>query len=369
MPKIVSIFGSYSGYNKGDLAILIAILKTLLTRTEGLRIFIPSKRPDVLKSALPEFTGHEIVIYKSLTPYWGLQTLRSIRSSDVLVFGGGGLFFDKNWFNPFFNHVVNLFLLTLVNNYLFKKPVYIFSVGASHMQSRIMLFMTSYILKSASRVTVRDRLTAELFAKHYKGEIEIYNDPAFMLEDKLKTTPHVDQFIPRLSEGNKLLFVLDEAFLSKAKKQALTGELTRIINELQAHYQVVLTYNTSDCKIVNQLADRCKKHGLLIFHPNQINPEEFIYFFRLFNVVICSPMHAAIFSYLAGVRMITIEHDHKIKALNKIIGNQNRAAMQNLNEITRLIDCEQKVAWGEKERIRENALNNIISLKEFIYAH
>jgi len=367
MPKKASIFGSYSGHNKGDLAILFVLLKHLLKSSKGLNLLIPSKRPAKLKKVLPKFTEHEMVIYKTFTAYWGIGTLKSIASSDVLVFGGGGLFFDKKFYDPFSNHVINLFLITLVNNFFFKKPIYIFSVGASHLRSKMMLLMTSYILKSASRVTVRDHLTAKLFSKHYKREIKIFYDPAFLLESNIGKTPRIEQFCHQLSAEKKALFVFNSSFLIRIKKESKTGELVELINYLQKRYEVVLSSTTTECRLVDTLASLCEQKSLMVFHPGDINPEELITFFQCFDFVICVPMHAAIFSYNAGIRMITIEYDDKIKAFNRIIGNENSVKIDELKKIPLYIELYQEIEWNKKKIIRQNALTNILKLEEFIY--
>lgn len=365
----IALFGSYSGYNKGDLSILVAMLKHLLQKQKDFQVLIPSKKPFALKKMLPEYAKNEISIYKTLTPCWGLYTLKNIKASDFLVFGGGGLFFDQKLYNIFSNHLLNLFCIVLLNNYLFKKPVYIFSVGASHLSSKIALFMTKFILNSADRVTVRDHYTKELFAKYCNSKVNLYYDPGFLLNAKKESVSSVEKFQNNLNaEPNfeqKILFVLSNSFLSRLNNNLEMSELINLINRLQGRYRVVLSYNTTASNLIRKLYNRCIQESLSLFHPRDLTPEEFISFFKIFDFSVCVPMHAAIFSYNAGVKMITVEHDHKIRAFNRIVGNENSVEVEQLSKIPRYIDNYRDINWGKKKHIRANALDNILKLKEF----
>ena len=362
----IALFGSYSGYNKGDLSILVAMLKHLLQKQKVFQVLIPSKKPFALKKMLPEYAKSEISIYKTLTPCWGLHTIKYIRASDVLVFGGGGLFFDRKLYDVFFNHIINLFFITLVNNLLFKKPVYIYAVGASHLGTKVALSMTKYILRSANHITARDYYTAEIFSKLQNSIVDVYYDPGFLLDGKDKAGPYIDSYTKSIDNEHKILFVFNKFFLSRIKDSPKMDELVSVINYLQKYYRVVLSHNTTECKLIDHLFKKCNQDRLSLFHPRGVTPEELITFFKIFDFAVCVPMHAAIFSYNAGIRMITVEYDDKVKAFNRIIGNKNSVGIEELNEIPRIIECYQKIDWNKKKEIRKNALNNIIKLKEFV---
>ena len=89
----IAVFGSYSGNNKGDLAIITSIVKNLLNNEKSITLFIPSKNPEALKAVLPKFEGNLVKVFKTITANWGISTLKIIKNTDLLIFGGGGLFF------------------------------------------------------------------------------------------------------------------------------------------------------------------------------------------------------------------------------------------------------------------------------------
>lgn len=366
LEKKVTVFGSYSGYNKGDLAILLSIIDNLLQNVKNYTLFIPSKKPTDLKEILPNFEENNVIIFKTITAYWGIQTLQIIRSSDLLIFGGGGLFFDKKPYNLFYNHIVNLFLITLANKLFFKKPIYLFSVGSSHLRSKIMISLTKYILKNSSCITARDYHTVDLFSRYSQKNIGLYYDPAFLIGGDSKISIYMENFIKKLDGNNKIIISFNESFLNQIRNNSKMQEMVNVINILQEKYKVVLTYNTTKSKHINKLYDLCEKNNLEIFHPYNTKPEEIIFLYSIFDFAICVPMHAAIFAYNAGTKMITIEYDDKVKEFNKIIGNTNTVNLNALKRIPWFLEHYNEIDWDKKNNIKENASENFIKLKEII---
>src|SRR5574341_2143482 len=97
--KKVVIFGSFSGYNLGDKAILMSMIKNLKDRCS---ISVPSKVPENIS----DIEG--INPFKTFTAFIGIRTVHEVKSSDVVIVGGGGLFFDYKIYNPFFNFLPNM---------------------------------------------------------------------------------------------------------------------------------------------------------------------------------------------------------------------------------------------------------------------
>ena len=365
--KKIAIFGSFSGYNKGDLAILLSMVTNLLHNEKKVTLFIPSKNPAVLCEILPKFEENNLTVFKTITAYLGMRTLQIIRSSDILIFGGGGLFFDKKPYNIFYNHIVNLFLLTLANKLFFKKPIYLFSVGSSHLRSKIMISMAKFILKNSSYITTRDDHTTDVFTQYSKKKVETHFDPAFLIDAAAKTTAHADNLLKK-SHERRIIFVFNELFLNQVYHDFKVHELVNIINRLQGKYQVVLSHNTIESKQIDQLYVLCDKHNLELYHPDKSKPEEIIRFYSFFDFAICVPMHSAIFAYNAGTNIITIEYDQKVYEFNKIIGNKNSVNIYDLKRIPFFIEHYNEIDWDKKNIIKENASQNFTKLKEIINA-
>ena len=123
----ITILGSWSGRNKGDLAILRSILIQLQNTNKLLTVYIFSKDVNLLRKYLKDITKDssndiKIKILKSINVYFGPKTFHTLALCDKIIIGGGGLFFDTELFNPFFNHILNLFFIVVLLR-IFRKPI------------------------------------------------------------------------------------------------------------------------------------------------------------------------------------------------------------------------------------------------------
>ena len=229
-----------------------------------------------------------------------------------------------------------------------------------------MISMTKFILKNSSYITARDYRTADLFFRYSKKNVGLYYDPVFLTGGNSKISDYMEGFINRLADNSKIIFVLNETFLNQLRNNSKKQEMINVLNKLQEEYKVVLTYNTSVSNHINKLYDLCDKNNIEIFHPYDTKPEEIIYLYSIFDFAICVPMHAAIFAYNAGTKMITIEYDDKVQEFNKIIGNKNSVNIKDLKRIPWILEHYKEIDWGKKNIIKENASENFIKLKEII---
>ncbi|RKY21418.1 MAG: hypothetical protein DRP62_07980, partial [Planctomycetota bacterium] len=162
--KRVVIFGSFSGRNKGDLAILRSQLIQLKRwAIEEITVYVFTKDTRQLREYLSDIITDgtdrnklNIKILRSFTAYIGPMTLPVLARCDKVIIGGGGLFFDTKLLNPFFNHVLNLFFITALIR-LLHKPTLLFAVGCSHLNSKLSRVLTQFIINNAQIITVRDQ--------------------------------------------------------------------------------------------------------------------------------------------------------------------------------------------------------------------
>jgi polysaccharide pyruvyl transferase WcaK-like protein len=327
---------------------------------------VPSKNPDSIKSFLPD----RVVLYNTTTSYLSFLNFKHLTGADVLIFGGGGLFFDKSIFNPFYNHIINLFIISLLNKLFFKKEIYIFGVGSSHLRSKLAIFMTKFILNNSDFISVRDTHTFDLFSQLSTRSVQVFYDPAFLLSPKKSKI--VDEFISanpsfdNKASSKKIIFALNDFLFSIKKEGNYTDDLINVINRLQDNHQVVLYQNDNKCEFITGLFEKCRQDRLNIFNPKDLSPEEIIYLFSKFDLAICAPMHAAIFSYDAGVEFITIGYDDKIEEFNKIVENENFVQLDKLSNILDMVDNKKMANFQKKEEIKTNSFDNFINFFRFI---
>jgi len=351
----ITIFGAHSGYNKGDLAILLSMIKTIESLSGDVLMFLGSKKPKELNKFIK---SKNVVINKDFFSYFGFQTIKNIKNSNFLIFGGGGLFFSKKIFSLWYNHVFNLFLITIINNVFFHKPIYIFSVGCSHLDSLISKLMVKYILSSSTKITVRDYLSMKLLKPLTKKDIKIFYDPAFLL--KAKKNGSIDSKLNKV-KGPKLIFCINGGLLKNKKY------LVEVIKDLQKNFSVFIYENSSKQENVKNIFTEADNKRLYALLDNNYSPEEIIYLFSKFDFVISAPMHGSIFSYNAKSRLISIEYNDKVEEFNKIIKNRNILKINDLKKIHSIINNYQNINFESTENnIISSALNNFKLLQNEI---
>lgn len=359
----VCLFGSYSGYNKGDLGILTSFIENMHSVNNNVKLCVPSKKPINIQKYIKR---KNVSIYKTLTPYIGLKSIKYINEADAIVFGGGGLFFDRSLYNPFSSHLANLFILTYMNKHFFKKKIYIFSVGASHLKSRLSIILTTYILNNVDVITVRDNHTKLLFSRLTKKPIEIFYDPAFLLHYKREKM--IDNYITRLKiKKNKLVLVSLNSSLFKIRTQREgIPDLVDMLIKLQNDFSVVLYQNDTSMKFINKLYPLCNRGNIYIFNKTDLSPSQIIYLFKKFDFVISAPMHSSLFAYNAGVKIITINYDDKVTEFNKIVGNKNNVSLNNISRINQYCIAYHNIDYSAQNKIKMRAYQNFTELNMFL---
>jgi polysaccharide pyruvyl transferase WcaK-like protein len=324
--KHIFIFGAHSAFNKGDLAILSEMITNLEEKYDNLEFIIGSKKPIELGVF---FQKNNVKIYKDYKSYFGFHTFKNLKKSNLLIFGGGGLFFSKKLWNIGYSHILNLFIICLINKYIYKKPIYILGVGASHLHTTLSLYLTKFILNASIKITVRDSSTKNIFKKLTQKKIEVYYDPVFLL----KPLRNVDIYhLTNKIKQPRVLVCINNRLLNYSK------DLKILIGRLQQKYSIFLYSNTNkqDCVLKTIKKERLK--NVYYMRENNFSPAELIYFFKQFDYVISSPMHGSIFAYVANSRLITINYDDKVLELNKIIGNDNSVSLNELYKIPSVIE-------------------------------
>ena len=306
-----------------------------------------------------------VYFFKGITSYIGFKSFKYLNRSDIIVIGGGGLFFDRKIFNPFFNHIINLFFIVLINNLLYKKKVYLFSVGASHLNSKISLFLTKYILNSSNIITVRDNLTREIFSKLTNKKISVFYDPAFLLKPKMNM--EIDNLINKMGE-KKILISVNSFILYKKKKF-----LIDLINTLDKKYSIFLYENRSFQNNALNFYNLNKKYlnsnNIYLLGENiYYSPEEIIYLLSKFNFIISAPMHSSIFAYNVNQKLYVYEYDFKVREFNNIIKNKNILNSSGLIDNYNILDNYYEIDYQKnKESILYNVSRGFKKIEEYIY--
>ena len=138
------------------------------------------------------------------TPWW--KTVRAIRQSDAMVFGGGSLFTDVESVRACF-----LWGMHAAVAQFFRKPISLAFQGFGPVHSRAGKWIAKWILAKASFVSVRDKESAVRIAEIYKNKKVVQSaDPVLinMYNSHSGSTKNVINVIPRRNSSSELFSVL-----------------------------------------------------------------------------------------------------------------------------------------------------------------
>ena len=163
----VGISGSYGGLNLGDEAILHSIIKQLRSSLE-VEITIFSR------NAADTSSRHDVDRVFEVRNLTRMEITPEIEHLDLLILGGGGIFFDKE---------IDIFLRELEIANLAHVPSMVYAVGTGPLNNEDSKRKVKKTLNNVNIITVRsreDKKTLEDIGVQH--EIIVTADPAFLLE-------------------------------------------------------------------------------------------------------------------------------------------------------------------------------------------
>ncbi|MCS6893134.1 MAG: polysaccharide pyruvyl transferase family protein [Deltaproteobacteria bacterium] len=176
----VTLFGSNSGNNLGDAAILGSIL--LNFKAYPFYFFVPTPKPDFvnLYKKINNVSAVDIHPLRSLSVrFLGATTLNALRKSQY-VFICDGILFGKRLFDPSFNFLSNIFCLLPVLKAL-KLKLVIFAAGLGPFNSYLSTKMVKSVLNASELIMLRDDESISL-VQNLKPDLKTIRvgDPAFI---------------------------------------------------------------------------------------------------------------------------------------------------------------------------------------------
>ncbi|OGI01661.1 MAG: polysaccharide pyruvyl transferase [Candidatus Margulisbacteria bacterium GWF2_38_17] len=165
-PYHIGITGSYGGLNLGDEAILKCIIDQL-RNSLPVEITVFSKNPeDTLRN-------HDVDKAIAVRELSREEILPEIKNLDLLIVGGGGIFFDGE---------VNIYLREVILANEVAVPVMIYAVSAGPLTNSSNKKLIRDCLNKAAVITVRERDAKKLLEESgITSRIQVTADPALLL--------------------------------------------------------------------------------------------------------------------------------------------------------------------------------------------
>ena len=340
----ISIFGSYGEHNLGDEAILDAFLDTLTKKFQA-KCIVFSHRPT--KSA--KIHKHPHVHFRTMIPtgirsflnqlkngyVW--QSIQLLKTSDLIIIGGGGLFYEKEVKQKGMPPVVVWWLRCVLFCLLQKKYV-LCGVGVSVLRSFVSRLCMRMIVRWSSGVLVRDEFSHKQLVqlnKKFEKKITVACDVVWS-----KGRGMGDRERDGDGDGERK----DSAFPIKIAFQlrevigvdgdTLAMDMAAVIDQLQEFLDVEVgffplsTNNPDDSVLIKKVMSLCKrqpKNALFTHsHPDQVRNA-----FRAYDIVCTTRFHGAILAIQAGSIPYIMSYTHKTKSLIESIQNTTTTTIQH----------------------------------------
>lgn len=176
------ICGYYGFGNAGDEAVLAALVQQLRRRLPDAELCVLSADPPATRA----LHGVQAVQRWSVREVW-----RALRGCSLLIQGGGGLIQDVT------SKVSPLYYLGILHMARLRRvPSMIFAQGIGPLHTPLLQRLTSFELRRAAAICVRDQASADLLAQWRvtSPALQVVADPALLLEPLAPSDPPAEPY-------------------------------------------------------------------------------------------------------------------------------------------------------------------------------
>lgn len=293
------ITGYYGFLNSGDDAILTSMC-------EGIRrLNIPTKT--TILSNNPKATEEEYQVHATYR-FNLLSVIKEIRSTDILLMGGGSLLQDRTSTRSLMYYLSILFLAKI-----FKKKCMIYANGIGPIRRKMNRFLTKCMVNQVDIITLREHLSVKELDKIgiNKPIIKVTADPVFSLDlkpidvNKIFEQENVDNSKP-------LVGVLFRDWKDKSiyvEKMACICD--HIVQEMNMNVLFIPMKYPTDMQVANDIAVamQCESYSL----KNNYDVNTIIGVIGETKFVLSMRLHALLYAALKSVPMIGFIYDPKVK--------------------------------------------------------
>ncbi len=379
-PRRVLVAGSYGQGNTGDEAILAALLA-------GLR----AGRPDLHLQVVSGNVAATAALHAQPSPghfealHWGdwAGIAAALASADLLILGGGGIFFDYWGFDPGrlleneapdLAHYASFPLLAA----LLGKPTFLCAVGVGPLFTAGGREAVRLAFALAARASVRDAESKALLVEIGvpAERVEVTADPAFALAVPEPSAARLAALglaataagAAAAPGGRPLLGVTprpwDVGVSQEGWETALAEALAAFALAVDARIVLIPFHAGYDDAAVERLAAKLLAAGLAAEdvrplaagHP----PDEIAALIGRCDLLVGLRLHSILFALLAGTPAVALAYDPKVRHLARLAGHEELCL--ELADLSAL-GAALADAWARREPLRRDFLAAAARLK------
>lgn len=307
--KRIAIIGNYGAGNLGDECILEAIVDS----HPQCEFTVFAGHPHKVNAENANLTDKAHLFPLGLRSWLRgklFSSIRSLRQSDQVILGGGGLFQDMYRLAPFIWGWQFLWCR------MFGKPVFIYGTSVGPLNSYFGKKITRWVYNKAAGVTVRDTRSKEILIQLGipAEKIQVTSDPVFLLNDRDTDQVSKNSFLislrPIPQNQDQLLETMDQ--LIPFIENELNGEV-KFVQMQKATFE-------DDITIFDEL--RKKHHHISVITPNSTAELEFL--MNRAQMAIGMRLHFLLFALKKNVPTIALKYGHKIQDMFQKLGLDER---------------------------------------------
>lgn len=345
--------GTAAWWNAGDEAIFVAMIQQLKTRFPGAEIGVVSANP---AGALVGYQVREIP-FKNIT-----EIIEFARQSDLLILGGGGLFYDHWGFSidkmltP--DHVgVGIYVGFSLLSTLLNKPLMLYSVGVGPLISDEAKHYTRLAFEQAHAITVRDNESKDLLVSLgiAAKKIQVTADPVWNFPDI--STDVAKDLIQQIDAhlSSPVLGVAVRPWNNPGNAEweiEVARALDAFIEREHGTVLFIPFHKDAGSESVDDYIQSQKIRGLMkhadsahIFSAN-IGLEKKISILRHCDVVLGMRLHANILAMRYGIPAVGLAYDPKVT--NLFAGVEQKKYVLDMRKLNaKLLTAKLQKAWGD----------------------
>jgi polysaccharide pyruvyl transferase CsaB len=313
------LIGGYYGHgNLGDEAILAQMLGELRARHPGVSFSIVSGDPEATRA-----THHDDVVHERDWP----RLIDAAERADLIVLGGGGLLHD-HWGTDDATFLTRAHWgLTACAAFAFlasafERPLLICSVGVGPLDTTEGRRLARLIVERADAVTVRDRASADLLREIgvARADVLVAADPVFL------TPPFPGATATAPVRVTVIVRHWDKDDVAAGLPAALAAALDAVITSHQATVHFVAFQSGPGGTLTDDVAAAERVRGLMTLGarthvlPAPRDAAEAQALFAASSVVVAMRLHAVILSATAGVPVVALAYDPKVRLAMDLAG-------------------------------------------------
>jgi len=349
MKKIV-LSGYYGFNNAGDEAVLYSIINSLRKHNVDIEITVLSNNPEQTAKL------YDVQAFNR----WKFgEVYRALKSTDLLISGGGSLLQDVTSKNGILYYLGVIFFAKLL-----RKSVVIYSQGIGPVHMNRNRKLTALILNLVNGITVRDESSKkDLEEMGVKKDIDVSADPvlSFSCEDiKIeKGRELLERVDVNINDGKILGISVRSWKTAGANFTAIAEACDRLVTQ---GWQVVFIpmHFPEDIQASREIVNQMKEKAFLL--KENYSPSEALSIYKAVDMVLGMRLHALIMAAVMEKPLVAISYDPKVNRFMDSLGN-NQAMEINELKCQEILDLVQNT-WENKDVFVSNQQEKMKSLQK-----